>query len=56
MNLDSNCIEIILFYGNKERLIEKMSETCDCEHQKANEFIHKYFTFLTKESKPDQPE
>ncbi len=49
MDLASNCVEFILFYGHKGELVEKMAETCQCEEQLAMDFINKYFHFLTKE-------
>lgn len=52
---DENCLQIILFYGHKGRLVEKMAEVCGCEQAKAHEFINEYFTFLTKDTKRVEP-
>ena len=58
MDLKSNCVQIILFYGHKGQLAEKMAEVCKCELQLAMDFINKDLHFLTEscdspESKPE---
>lgn len=46
---DDNCVQVILFYGHKGELAEKMAATCECDQSLANEFINKYLHFLTKD-------
>lgn len=44
----TNCVQVMLFYGHKGQLAEKMAEACKCELQLAMDFINKDLHFLTE--------
>lgn len=49
MKLDSNCVQLILFfsfYGSKDDLIRKMSEFLRVDEKRAQEFADKFLNFL----------
>jgi hypothetical protein len=46
---DDNCVQVILYYGHRGKLVEDMARVCECDVAKASEFVDKYLHFLTKD-------